>query len=325
MSSNTPSPQKVSQTADQFTYSVIIPVFNSEKIVRDTVQRTEAFFQAMQWRCQIILVNDGSGDGSWEAIAECALNKSNVVAINLLRNYGQHTAVFCGLKHATGDFMITIDDDLQNPPEEIVHLVAKILEGYDVVFGRFRQKQHARFRRLGSRAITCLNRWVFSQPRELQVTNFRIFKREIATRMLVYHTSFPFINGLALMFSSKRANVWVNHMPRRSGRSNYGFTAVLALIGRILFNYSAFPLRLFSLIGFCATFVAGILGVYFFVHALLYGTRVAGWASTIILISFLSGINIAITSMVGEYLVRLLKQSSCSEAYQVQEIIGSNV
>lgn len=312
------------KTADQYTYSVIIPVFNSAQIVGVTVQRTVAFFLAMGYRHQILLINDGSVDGSWEVIAECASNNTNILAINLLRNYGQHTAVLCGLKHATGDFIITLDDDLQNPPEEISHLIIKILEGYDVVFGRFLQKQHPGYRQIGSRAISLLNRFLFNKPKDLEATNFRIFSRALATRMIGYRTSFPYITGLVLMFSSKRANVWVQHMPRQSGKSNYGILALLALIGRILFNYSAFPLHLISFIGFFVALLAGILGLYFLIRALFSGTSVAGWASTIILMSFLSGINLIVASMVGEYVIRLVKQSSSNEVYHMKEVIGSN-
>jgi glycosyltransferase involved in cell wall biosynthesis len=305
-----------------FIYSVVIPVFNSEGVVGSTIDQIIEFFQANGWRHQIILVNDGSTDRSWSIIAERAAENANLVAINLLRNYGQHTATFCGLQHAKGDFVVTMDDDLQNPPSEIAVLVMKVLEGYDVVFGRFRRKQHAGYRRLGSRLIAQLNRRVFDQPDDLEVSNFRIISREVVVRMLNYQSSFPYITGLALMFSSRRANVWVEHRPRRSGKSTYGFSQLIALITRILFNYSAFPLHLMSAIGFGAASLAFIAGTYFLLRVLLFGSHVAGWASTIVLLSFFSGINIIIVSMLGEYVIRLVKQTSDRQPFHVKELIA---
>lgn len=119
----------------------------------------------------------GSWYRSWAAVAEKAKANPHIVAVNLLKNYGQHTAVFCGIKVSTGDYLITMDDDLQNPPEEIVHLVSKAAEGHDMVFGEFRRKQHASYRRWGSKLIEVINRRVFLQPDDLIVSNFRLMNR----------------------------------------------------------------------------------------------------------------------------------------------------
>jgi len=314
------------QTQDPaaFKYSVVIPVFNSEKIVGETVDRTVEFFKKAGWRYEIVLVNDGSEDRSWDVLSAKAAGDRNVTAIDLLKNYGQHTAVFCGLKHATGDFVLTIDDDLQNPPGEMVHLVAKVLEGYDVVYGRFRQKRHAFYRRAGSWLVTRLNRRVFHQPVDLDVTNFRIMRREVVDRIVAYRTSFPYINGLSLMFSSKRANVWVEHKPREAGRSNYGWMRLFALVARIMFNYSAFPLHVISLTGFGVASCAFLAGFWFLLKAMFFGTSVTGWASIVVLVSFLGGVNIVVVSMVGEYLIRLVRQSSESNVCHVTNILNAD-
>jgi len=310
--------------ANLFKYSVVIPVFNSERIVGKTVDCVVEFFGRVGWRHEIILVNDGSADRSWDVAAEKARGNPNIIAINLLRNYGQHTAVFCGLKHASGDFIITIDDDLQNPPEEIAAMVAKVLEGYDVVYGRFRQKRHVLYRRVGSGIISWLNQRIFDKPQDLEVTNFRIMSREVVKRMLTYRTNFPYINGLSLMFSRRRANVWVEHEPRRAGKSNYGWMQIGALVARIMFNYSAIPLHAISLMGFGVSFLAVLAGVWFLLKAIVFGTSVAGWASVVVLVSFLGGVNIVIVSMVGEYLIRLVRQSSEGNGYHIAEILNSD-
>ena len=316
------SPVPVPGQAASFKYSVVIPVYNSEGIVGDTVDRTVAFFNRMGWRYQIVLVNDGSADRSWDVIAGKADMDRNVTSVNLLKNYGQHTALICGLKHTTGDYVITIDDDLQNPPEEIVHLVAKAGEGYDVVFGRFRQKQHSFYRRFGSRLIAWLNRRIFGQPKDLEVTNFRLLRRDVVDRILTYRTNFPYLNGLAVRLSSKRANVLVDHKPRKVGKSTYGFVQIYSLVTRILYNYSAFPLQVISMIGFCVAILSFFAGFWFLVKAVLFGASVAGWASIVVLVSFLGGVNIAIVSMLGEYLIRLVRQSAENSGYHVATVVN---
>lgn len=146
----------------QFKYSVVIPVYNSEKLVAETVMETVAFFKKNGLpHYEIMLVNDGSPDNSWAIISDLAKTVPGVRAINLLKNYGQHTAVYCGIINATGDYIITMDDDMQNPPEEIIKLIVKIQEGYDLVFARFEQKQHASYHKLGTRLIGYFNKKIF--------------------------------------------------------------------------------------------------------------------------------------------------------------------
>src|SRR2546423_4086148 len=166
MSLPQPRPTPVEAPLDMrvFTYSVVIPVFNSEPIVGTTIDRTVAFFEAQHLLYEVILVNDGSTDGSWEVLRAAAQRYPHVRAINLLRNYGQHNANLCGLRAAKGDYVVTMDDDLQNPPEEIIHLIEKAMTGPDVVFGRFRHKAASAQRTLGSKVIGLLNRRIFGQP-----------------------------------------------------------------------------------------------------------------------------------------------------------------
>ncbi len=310
------------ELAKNFKYSVVIPVYNSSKLVGNTIDQTVSFFQTQGWNYEVIVVNDGSPDNSWDILREKAKENPCVIAINLLKNYGQHTAVFCGLQHATGDYAITIDDDLQNPPEEIVHMVNAVLEGYDIVYGRFRHKEHANYRRAGSKLISLINRRIFQQPDDLIVTNFRIIRRDVVQRMVNYRTSYPYITGLSLMFSSHRANVWVEHRPRPIGKSNYTWFRILALVTRILFNYSAYPLRVVSLLGFAVSILAFVAGIYYLLRAIFIGVSVPGWATVIVLLSFFSGINTIIVSMLGEYLIRLVRQVSESSSYHLKEILN---
>lgn len=304
-------------------YSIIIPVFNAAAIVGETIDRVVAFFENHNWDYEVILVNDGSSDGSWEVLQGKALTNSHIIAIDLLKNYGQHTAVFCGFQNSTGDYVITLDDDLQNPPEECIHLINKAQEGHDLVFGRFRKKQHAHYRRLGSHLIGLLNSRIFHKPNGLTLTNFRIIRRDVIERICTYETGYPYIPGLVLMFSVNPTNVWVKHQRRPVGRSNYNLIKILELVMRILFNYSSYPLRFVSALGIVIAAVSFILGSIYLGRAVLVGTRVPGWATLVVLLSFLNGLTLLILGMLGEYMIRLIHQFSSRHSYYVKEIIGS--
>ena len=146
-------------------YSIVIPVYRSEKILEKTISRILVVCENEGIKVELVMVNDGSPDDSWEILERAAKADGRIKAINLLRNYGQHTAVYCGIKESTGDFIITMDDDLQNPPEELTHLIRKIDEGYDLVFAEFHQKMHAGFRKMGSRIIAYFNNKIFGKPK----------------------------------------------------------------------------------------------------------------------------------------------------------------
>ena len=213
-----------------FSYSVVIPVYNSQDVVGRTIDAVLEVFESAGLRHQVVLVNDGSRDGSWDVISARAAQTPHVVALDLLRNYGQHHANLAGMREATGDYVITIDDDLQNPPDQALLLIEKAMEGHDVVFGRFDRKQARGYRRLGSRAISMINRRVFDQPPGLAVSNFRILRRDVVERICGSRTAHPYITGQALMYSSDPADVLVRHDPRPVGTSNYGLRRIASLV-----------------------------------------------------------------------------------------------
>jgi glycosyltransferase involved in cell wall biosynthesis len=308
----------------KFFYSVIIPVYNSEKIVGQTVNSIIAFFEKKDLTYEIILVNDGSPDNSWHVIKQLSKENKNVISVNLLKNYGQHTAVFCGLSYANGDYMITMDDDMQNPPEEIIHLIDKVCEGYDLVFGKFKEKKHNWVRRMGSKVIGYLNYKIFNKPSDITLTNFRIIKRDVVDRMLDYKTNYPYIPGLVLLFSSKIANVEVEHNARPVGSSNYTAIKIIKLTSRLLFNYSSYPLRLISMIGIAISIVSFFLGFSFIIRKIFLGVTVPGWTSMVVLLAFFNGFVILLLGLLGEYVSRILNQLSVTKTYYVKEIVNEN-
>jgi glycosyltransferase involved in cell wall biosynthesis len=269
----------------------------------------------------LILVNDGSRDDSWQVLSRKFAEHSRLAAINLLRNYGQHTAVLAGLRYSRGEYVVTLDDDLQNPPEEIGRLIAQAEAGHDVVFGRFRRKGHSPLRRLGSRIVNAINRRVFDKPRDLVLTNFRLLDRRVVDRIVAHKTLYPYINGLAIMYAQRPANVEVEHRPRAAGRSTYDFVKIIELVMRILFNYSSYPLRLASLSGIAVAVMSFFLAGYFLVRGLFIGTSVPGWASVAVMLAFFNGLSLLLLAMLGEYVIRILQQVSQIEHYHIVEVL----
>ncbi len=300
-----------------FTYSIVVPVYNSADVVGETVHRIVATFEDQGLAYQLVLVNDGSSDSSWQVIAELARANSHVVAVNLLRNYGQHNANLAGFREATGDYVITMDDDLQNPPDQVRLLIDEAMTGRDVVFGRFAVKQAAFYRRLGSTLISLINRRVFAQPAELAVSNFRILRRDVVDRICASRTAYPYITGQALLYSSNRSDVLVRHEARSVGKSTYSTLRILRLALTILFSYSLFPLRLAAFGGFVIAFLAFLLGAAYLVQGLVSDTRVPGWTTLIVLTAMFNGVTITLLSMLGEYVVRTLDAVSAHETYHV--------
>jgi len=303
----------------QFVYSVVIPVFNSEAIVGETIDRVVSFFDEAGLRFELVLVNDGSRDGSWNLIKQRALADARIVALSLLRNSGQHHANLAGFRETTGDYVITMDDDLQNPPDQIEVLIDGAMTGRDAVFGKFTQKAATRHRTLGTKVIGLINRRIFGQPPDLAVTNFRILRRDVVDRICASRTAYPYITGQALLYSSDRANVEVRHAPRPVGKSSYSALRIARLVANILFSYSSFPLRLAAFFGFVVSCLSFVVGTIYLIHGMVSSSRVEGWTSLIVLLAFFNGVTIALLSMLGEYVVRTLNSVSSHEPYHVVE------
>lgn len=303
-------------------YSIVIPVYNSESIIEKTIEKIRSELSKYSVNYEVILVNDGSPDNSWKIIKRLAKNAPNIKAINLVKNYGQHNAVLCGFANAKGDYVITMDDDLQNPPSEIIHLINKTKEDdYDLVFGQFKEKKHASYRRLGSKLIGYLNYKIFNKPRDIVLTNFRIIRKDVIERVLLHKTAYPYIPGLVLMYSSSIANVLVAHHSRAEGRSNYTIKKIFSLVSRLLINYSSYPLRVMSSIGLVVSGLSFLVAVFYLLYAFFVGSNVQGWTTLVVLTSFLGGFIIALLGIIGEYLSRILDQLSSEYSYFIKEIV----
>ena len=321
----TGDPTTASPPPQKHRYSVVIPVYNSEQVVGSTIDDVVGVFAQHDLDLELVLVNDGSRDGSWAVVRDRVRGIPGAIAVNLLKNYGQHHANLAGLRETTGDYVITMDDDGQNPADQVPLLIETALSGgYDVVFGRFEQKQAPFYRRLGSGLIGLVNRRIFNQPTDLVVSNFRILRRDVVDRICASQTAHPYITGQALLYSSRRGNVTVHHAARAGGTSNYGARRIVRLVLTILFSYSSWPLRALAAAGFGIAILSFLLGGIYLVNGLVNDTQVEGWTTIVVLLAIFNGFTIGMLSMLGEYVVRTLNAVSASDTYHVLERVSGD-
>jgi polyisoprenyl-phosphate glycosyltransferase len=301
--------------------SVVVPVFNSEETIASLVERTCAVLAAQGEVMELVLVDDCSRDGSWTAMKEAKRLGNPLRIARLAKNSGQHNALLCGFSLASGDIVVTMDDDLQNPPEEIPKLVAAIRSGFDLAIGAYERKQHPAGRNLGGRMVDQVLRRIFELPAGFQLTSFRATRRSVVDSVSAMSGPFPYVTAMLLSHASRRANVPVRHEPRRVGRSNYSLSRSLSLAFNLLLNYSPYPLYFVVALCLGALGVSFALGSRVLWNVLLYGTSVPGWASMMIAISFFNGLILLALVVQGLYLLRVNQQLTHSRVgYTISEI-----
>lgn len=305
--------------------SVVIPVYNSSETLQELASRLIAVLEATDRSYEIIFVDDGSRDKSWEVLQELqATHTGNVVAIQLMRNYGQHNALMCGFRRSRGRYVITMDDDLQNPPEEITKLLMEIERGnFDLVYGYFEQKKHNRWRNLGSWLVIYFYRTVFKSP--VKPTSFRIIRRELLESIFPYALNFTYIDGLLAWNTQRIGNVLVDHNPRAYGCTGYSISSLLSLALNLFTNFSLLPLQLVSFLGILASALGFFGGGYFLFLYLSSDIAVPGYASTIIAILMLGGIQLLALGIIGEYLGRLHLNVNNKPQYVVRQALENNI
>jgi glycosyltransferase involved in cell wall biosynthesis len=303
-------------------YSVVIPVFNSEKTIGAIIDNLVKFFGEKELDFEIVLVNDGSKDLSWSIINQKIIEyPKKILAIDLIKNHGQHIANFCGLENSTGDYIITMDDDGQNPVNEISKLIQKSKEGYEIVIGKFIKKKHSLYRRLGSKLVKYLVQKIFQTPKNLYLSNFRIIKRNVINRIIRLNIANPYLPGLLISYSSSHTNIIVDHIERKYGKSRYSILKIIKIILELLFNHSTYPIRIITFFGFFVSLISFVLGFFYILNSVLYGTEVSGWTTVVVLVSFLSGLNLIILTMLSEYVIRINKNLSSKNKYFIRQLI----
>lgn len=290
---------------EEIDISIVVPVYNSADTLSHLVARVDAVMRKRALRHEIVFVDDGSGDGSWETLARLqAQHVESMTAVRLMRNYGQHNALMCGFRHCRGRLIVTIDDDLQNPPEEIERLYDRLIESdFDLVYGNEKAKEHERWRNAGSSLARYFYRTVFRS--RISPTSFRIMRRQLMESILPYNLNYTYVDGLLAWNTQSVGSVLVDHHERRTGRSGYSVGKLVLLALNLFTNFSLLPLQVVSLCGFLAAFAGFALGIFYLGQFVLANIAVPGFASTIIAILVLGGAQLLALGIIGEYLGRL--------------------
>jgi len=308
------------QSHERRSISVVTPVYNGETSVTELCRRLAEVLPRISTQHEVILVNDGSRDRSWETISELCSQSSSVRGLNLMRNYGQHNALLCGIRAAKYDLVVTMDDDLQHPPEEIPRLLARLEEGFDVVYGVPKVEQRGVMRALASRITRLALSAAVGGNVAKNVSAFRAFPTQLREAFAAYQSPFVSIDVLLTWATTRFGATTVAFKPRHSGSSNYTFTKLVRHALDMMTGFSTAPLQLASLIGFtCTLFGLGVF-IYVFVRYCLEGS-VPGFPFLASIIAIFSGAQLFALGVIGEYLARMHFRSMKRPAYVVRTTI----
>ena len=284
--------------------SVVIPVYNSERTLGALVERLQGFLAGRIF--EIVLVNDGSADDSERIGRQLAGQYTNVKFISLRRNFGEFNAVLCGLNHATGQHVVIIDDDFQNPPESILTLVNYAeSHQYDVVYSRYAQKQHHWFRNWGSWLVNTLTTYSIGKPRDLYLSSFKLIQRDIVDEINRYRGPYPYIDGLIFRITRHVGSVEVPHQNRVEGRSNYTARKLIGLFLNVFVGYSLWPIRVFSVVGIFLLGIGLLTGLLLLIGWLSNWLRPSGMVIVVWAIVVALGVQLLFLGVLGEYLGKL--------------------
>lgn len=300
--------------------SIVIPVYNSAGTLNSLLQRLSKTLTTVTQNYEIILVDDGSHDDSWAVIQALREGYSrHLIAIQLMRNYGQHNTLMCGLGVARGEYVVTMDDDLQNPPEEIPKLLSYIKQhNLDLVYGCPQHRNHAAWRNWGSSIVWHFYRTVFRY--RVTPTPFRIMRHQLAQSVMFYDLNFTYLDGLLAWCTNRVASIEVEHHTRAQGRSNYSIGKLLVLALNLYTNFSLIPLQIVSGLGLLAAASGFFVGMYYLFQFFAASIAVPGFASTIIAILILGGVQLLALGVMGEYLGRLHLNVNRKPQYVIRNI-----
>jgi undecaprenyl-phosphate 4-deoxy-4-formamido-L-arabinose transferase len=304
--------------------SIVIPVYRGATTIGRLVEALSSLRPA--GGLEIILVNDGSPDDSGDVCRRLA--ETATVPLTYLehaRNFGEHNAVMTGLRHARGAYVINMDDDLQNPPEEVVRLYDHArLGGWDVVYTRYAKKEHEGWRNLGSRFANKVADSLLDKPKGLYLSSFRCMSALVVREVTKYSGPYPYIDGLVMQVTQRISTIEVAHYPRAEGRSNYNLTRLVRLWLNLATNFSVLPLRLavfagagMAVLGFVSALVVIIEALFFFTPS--------GWASTMTLMLLIAGVQFMILGVLGEYVGRAFLSANGKPQGVVREVIPPRV
>lgn len=295
--------------------SVVIPVFNAEKTLDELAHRVGKVFEGLDYQLELMLVDDGSSDGSWQKIEHLYNQYDFVSAIKLTENFGQHTALLSGFTQSNGGLIVTMDDDLQHPPEEIYKLISEYERTKaDVVYGISDKKKHSLIHTMGSKLIT-----LSSEHDKLPGSSFRLIKREIIQKIIDNHQyNFLFIDALLNWYTDFFAFVKVDHQPRKSGKSGYNLLKLFRMHFYTVINYSNVPLRFVTTFGMIFSVITFVMGIWFILKKILFNVPM-GYTSIIVVILFSTSMILYILGLIGLYVHKIFESNLKKPVYFIRK------
>ena len=297
--------------------SVVIPVYRADSCVDELYRRLRAALETVTTDFEIMLVEDCGGDRSWPLITELAKRDARVKGIQFSRNFGQHCGITAGLDHCNGDWVVVMDCDLQDRPEEIPRLYAKAQEGHEIVVARRGKRSDPLLKRLSSWLYYSVFSWLADMDYDPQAGNFRILSRKVIDNYRNMRERSRFFGSLINWMGFPAASIDVQHDERFAGESTYSFSKLWQLGAETIIAYSDKPLRLAIRFGFAIASFAFLYGLYILFLALFHGSPVTGWSSLIVSVYFIGGIIIAILGVLGIYLGKTYDETKRRPLYVI--------
>lgn len=303
--------------------SFVIPCYRSEHMIGKVIEEINTTMKGLpQYTHEAVLINDCSPDNTYGAIKELAERYSFVKGINLARNFGQHAALMAGFHHVTGDVIVCLDDDGQTPADEVGKLLAKMEEGYDVVYAKYEHKQHSAFRNFGSKVNEIMTRFLLGKPKELYISSYFAAKRYVIDDVIRYENSYPYVIGLVLRATKHVANVVVNHRDREEGTSGYTLKKLLGLWFNGFTAFSVKPLRVATIMGGVSACGGFLYAVYTILKKIFLPTVPVGFSALMSAVVIFGGMILLMLGLIGEYIGRIYISLNSAPQYVIRETVN---
>jgi polyisoprenyl-phosphate glycosyltransferase len=303
-------------------FSIVVPLYRCSNAIEELTDRLVSTLSKVTNLFEIIYVNDASPENDWNKVLQIAAQDNRVKGINLSRNFGQHYAITAGLEQASGNWIVVMDGDLQDQPEEILSLYIKATEGYDVVLARRIDRQHGLIKKLASKWFYNTLAYLTNTEQNAEIANFGIYHKKVIDAILKMNDKTKYFPTMVKWVGFNRAELPVSHAARKDGKSGYNFKALLNLALNTILSFSDKPLRLMVKLGVFISFCAFLLAAITFVRALTGNITVSGYSSLIISVWFLSGIIVTLLGMLGLYIGRIFDQVKDRPVYIVSQTLN---
>ena len=305
--------------------SVVVPIYNEEETLYELYTRLTASLELSfsDMDQQIVFIDDGSTDRSQEILKKYAEHDNRITIICFSRNFGHQIAISAGLDHAIGDYVVMMDGDLQDRPEDIVHLYNKLKEGYDVVYSERLEKKFSWFKRLTAYCFIKILRFLVSDRIVINNHVFRIMKKKVVQAVVSLRENQRFIVGLIGWVGFKHTGLPLKHAERKYGETKYGIFAQIKLATNALCSFSTYPLKLITHLGFFIMAISFSLGLFIVVRHFVYGGHVHGWSSLIVSILCMGGVQLFSLGIIGEYIGRSYIEQKQRPLYVLSEVVNN--